>query len=226
MNKELTLKLVKRFPVIYQDFYSPMSQTCMCWGFDHDDGWFEIIWQLSLAIEEELHYSRAREQWFLFKKNFNRVWNAAIYKISPVRRAEYKCVGSGKKDDPIRQVLVKDAEPTWDEQIIRALFGETGGKLGMKRLGLKRLIYWAHTGFHVDQVKEKFGTLRFYCGGNDQIYKYVRLAENLSGRACEICGKNGKCGQVGGWYTTRCKEHAAAGHSAYVEMANGAMEES
>jgi hypothetical protein len=42
----------------------------MCWGFDHDDGWFEIIWQLSLAIEEELSYSWVKERWFLFKKKF------------------------------------------------------------------------------------------------------------------------------------------------------------
>jgi hypothetical protein len=54
MNAELTQKLLKRFPVLYQDYDSPMTQTCMCWGFDHSDGWFEIIWQLSLAIEEDL----------------------------------------------------------------------------------------------------------------------------------------------------------------------------
>jgi hypothetical protein len=45
-----------------------MTQTCMCWGFDHGDGWFEIIWQLSLAIEEELGYSWPRERWYLLKK--------------------------------------------------------------------------------------------------------------------------------------------------------------
>jgi hypothetical protein len=32
----------------------------MCWGFDPGDGWFEIIWQLSLAIEAELNYSWMR----------------------------------------------------------------------------------------------------------------------------------------------------------------------
>ena len=47
MNADLTQKLVKRFPVLYQDYDSPMTQTCMCWGFDPSDGWFEIIWQLT-----------------------------------------------------------------------------------------------------------------------------------------------------------------------------------
>lgn len=70
MNSELTQRLVKRFPVLYQDYHSPMTQTCMCWGFDHGDGWFEIIWQLSLAIEEELGYSWLQKRWFLVKKGF------------------------------------------------------------------------------------------------------------------------------------------------------------
>src|ERR1043166_9794806 len=69
MNGELTKKLLKRFPVLYQDYDSPMTQTCMCWGFDHGDGWFEIIWQLSLAIEEELGYSWPRKRWY-FQKRF------------------------------------------------------------------------------------------------------------------------------------------------------------
>lgn len=46
----------------------------MCWGFDHGDGWFEIIWQLSLAIEEELGYPWLQERWFLLKKRFLRRW--------------------------------------------------------------------------------------------------------------------------------------------------------
>jgi len=37
MNDQLTQRLVRRFPVLYQDYHSPMSQTCMCWGFDHAD---------------------------------------------------------------------------------------------------------------------------------------------------------------------------------------------
>lgn len=83
MNAELTQRLVKRFPVLCQDYDSPMSQTCMCWGFDHGDGWFEIIWQLSLAIEEELGYSRLRQRWFLLKKSVFRFWRKFIYSQKP-----------------------------------------------------------------------------------------------------------------------------------------------
>jgi hypothetical protein len=44
----------------------------------------------------------------------------------------------------------------------------------------------------LDQVKEKFGTLRFYySGGDERIDGMVSLAESLSGRICEGCGNLG-----------------------------------
>lgn len=71
MNPDITERLVKRFPILYQDYSYSASETAMCWGFSHGDGWFEIVWQLSLAIEEELGYSWLEERWFLLKK---RLW--------------------------------------------------------------------------------------------------------------------------------------------------------
>ena len=56
------------------------------------------------------------------------------------------------------------------------------------------------------QVKEKFGTLRFYySGGDDYISNIVSFTEYLSGRICENCGAmNEKVGHTGGWITTVC----------------------
>jgi hypothetical protein len=62
----------------------------------------------------------------------------------------------------------------------------------------------------LDQVKEKFGTLRFYyTGGDDVIDGMVRMAEAMSGVTCETCGVPGKR-RGGGWVTTLCTEHAEA----------------
>jgi hypothetical protein len=60
----------------------------------------------------------------------------------------------------------------------------------------------------VDQVKEKFGTLRFYyTGGDDYISGLASMAESMSGCTCEECGAPGK--RVGGgWITTLCEKHA------------------
>jgi hypothetical protein len=62
----------------------------------------------------------------------------------------------------------------------------------------------------LDQVKEKFGTLRFYyTGGDEYISGLVSMAESMSGVICEVCGNPGE--RVGGgWITTLCKEHAEA----------------
>lgn len=57
------------------------------------------------------------------------------------------------------------------------------------------------------QVKEKYGGLRFYYGGGDDtIDAYVRFAEYLSERTCDVCGAPGKQ-RDGGWIVTRCDEH-------------------
>lgn len=63
----------------------------------------------------------------------------------------------------------------------------------------------------VVQVKEKFGTLRFYIqAGTDEHYNYISFAESMSGVTCEECGKPGK--RLGrGWIYTSCKEHARDG---------------
>jgi len=59
----------------------------------------------------------------------------------------------------------------------------------------------------VDQVKEKFGTLRFYySGGDESIDGMVRMAESMSAVTCEECGKPGYQSS-GGWIRTLCEEH-------------------
>ena len=63
--------------------------------------------------------------------------------------------------------------------------------------------YWPR----VSQIKEKYGTLRFYLtSGTDKMYKIVELAERKSARTCEACGKPGKL-RGRGWVYTACKKH-------------------
>jgi len=61
----------------------------------------------------------------------------------------------------------------------------------------------------IAQIKEKFGTLRFYYdGGDDYISGMVALAESMSGLTCEECGSIGER-RDGGWIRTLCDEHEA-----------------
>ena len=57
----------------------------------------------------------------------------------------------------------------------------------------------------LQQVKEKFGTLRFYYeGGDEYIAGLVSMAESMSGCTCEDCGNVGQR-TGGGWIKTICQ---------------------
>lgn len=62
----------------------------------------------------------------------------------------------------------------------------------------------------VRQIKEKFGTLRFYMDlETDAMYERICEAELESSKTCERCGEPGELTAVDGWYSTLCAEHLA-----------------
>lgn len=70
----------------------------------------------------------------------------------------------------------------------------------------------------IDQVKEKFGGLRYYVTLSEniteeqrvEIYEFIHEVEfETSFATCDICGKPGQIGNVvRGYVATRCEEHA------------------
>jgi hypothetical protein len=57
------------------------------------------------------------------------------------------------------------------------------------------------------QIKEKFGTLRFYVNGaSDVQHAAISFAESMSGHICEECGAPGKR-RGKEWIRTLCDEH-------------------
>lgn len=87
-------------------------------------------------------------------------------------------------------------------------------------------------GLEVHQVKEKFGTLRFYWGsgqglapegeeeGREEDHSYFRDmvhgVELLTGYMCEECGQFGKNGyHGGGWVLTLCPIHSTLRNEKY-----------
>jgi hypothetical protein len=62
-------------------------------------------------------------------------------------------------------------------------------------------------GIECAQVKEKFGTLRFYMTQETPyISGAISMAEHMSAHICETCGLPGKI-RVGGWTLTLCDLH-------------------
>lgn len=92
--------------------------------------------------------------------------------------------------------------------------------------GIEDLLPKEHN-FSVQQVKEKFGGLRFYTFSpelpeetRDKIDKLISLAESRSFGACEVCGAPGERDQGGfrfGWIKTLCPEHIKERSRGYGE---------
>ena len=137
MKQELDKLLCEKYPKMMVNRNKPMQETCMCWGFECGDGWYNILDQLMGNIQHHIDWNN---------KNFEKGYT------------QYK---------QVPQVTL-------------------------------------------DQVKEKFGTLRFYyTGGDDVIDGMVRMAESMSGVTCEECGNSGTTGGQG-WLVTLCETHRTA----------------
>ena len=125
MNEKLDGLLCEKYPKMMVNRDKSMMETCMCWGFECGDGWFNILDQLMGNIQHHIDW-----------KN--------------------------RKEEVVAQVTL-------------------------------------------DQVKEKFGTLRFYySGGDDAIDGMVRMAESMSGVTCEECSAPAQT-HGPGWIRTICE---------------------
>ena len=125
MKQELDALLCEKYPKMMVNRNKHMTETCMCWGFECGDGWYNILNQLMGNIQHHIDWKE-------------------------------------KQGKPVPQVTL-------------------------------------------DQVKEKFGTQRFYyTGGDEYISGMVTMAEAMSGTTCESCGNPGER-TGGGWIKTICE---------------------
>ena len=58
MKEELDKKLCEKYPKIFKNRNGSMQETCMCWGFSHDDGWYDIIDSLCASIQNHINNKR------------------------------------------------------------------------------------------------------------------------------------------------------------------------
>lgn len=78
MDRKKQETLLRKFPLLYYQYYLPMTETCMCWGFDCGDGWYEIIYELSEQLER--HLKRTWYERLLGSKlvTISRLWSKFI----------------------------------------------------------------------------------------------------------------------------------------------------
>ena len=61
MNEELDKILCEKYPKIFRDRNKSMQETCMCWGFSHGDGWYNIIEAACRNIQNHIDWKRKQE---------------------------------------------------------------------------------------------------------------------------------------------------------------------
>jgi hypothetical protein len=58
------------------------------------------------------------------------------------------------------------------------------------------------------QVKEKFGTLRFYMThSTNEMEEIINVAEDRSATTCDVCGLHGSLSSDRSWIRTLCEKH-------------------
>lgn len=179
MREELDLKLVEKYPRIFKNRYAPMTETAMCWGFEHGDGWYNIINALCSNIQSHIDWRRKQRAQDLRRYRAARKGKQALLN---------HIVGDG---------VMRDWHLERAEEIMESFSN-----------GTFKITEKVHQVVAM-QVKEKFGTLRFYySGGDSEVSGMVRMAETMSALTCETCGSPGHT-RNGGWIRTLCDAHEA-----------------
>lgn len=122
--------------------------------------------------------------------------------------------GSGAMDIKLEEALYDDFPLLYRNRLHWGFECGDGWEPLIRRLSEKLEAHIADTFdesrecLSASQVKEKFGTLRFYmCSTNDDIEKLIGEAEDESSVTCETCGAPGiRRGTA--WLYTSCDEHA------------------
>lgn len=62
MTEERDKALCAKYPKIFRNRRGDPKQTLMCFGFEHDDGWFDIIDTLCHTIQHHLDWKRGSDK--------------------------------------------------------------------------------------------------------------------------------------------------------------------
>lgn len=183
MNKKLDEKLVKKFPKLFRDRHAPMTETCMCWGFECGDGWYNILESLCESIQHHIDRTRKnRARNLLYNRALKRAFKGNIDSLE-----NYHTIGTGSK---AREYAKKTVERTLSNEYTQY-----------------RDVPEVCPQVIVSQVKEKYGGLRFYySGGDDCVDAMVDVCETMASKTCQICGAPAQV-ENGNMYRT-CEKHA------------------
>ena len=213
MNPELEKNLVNKYPLLFKGTFGPVNKTCMHFGFECGDGWYGIIDELSSKLEPLVEDTLDNNVCMCgeTKDNHeNSTGRCTIkYDVPFSLRINHGYLAYHDQID----TSFKSYHRRVKFRLLTKING-VGWKLSrlLMKYGVCKKKPSACEGFdpyHVKcaQVKEKFGTLRFYMhSATEEMYDLISKAEQKTETTCEVCGEEGKV-RSGGWIVTLCDKH-------------------
>lgn len=109
MRQELDKALCEKYPLIFADRNLGPAESCMSWGFECNDGWYNIIDTLCACIQSHIN-SRNTQIVYRTKIN-NMIWEYAhgnhepLLEYAPNNVSVYLKMGIQEVPEPIPQVV-------------------------------------------------------------------------------------------------------------------------
>ena len=75
MKKELELKLQERFPIPFKYMYCHPSKSCMAFGLEISDYWFQPVWDALEKIEKIV----PEDEWFILDQVKSKYASLRVY---------------------------------------------------------------------------------------------------------------------------------------------------
>lgn len=242
MNKELAEKLYKAAPNLYRDTTKGPHQSCMAFGIETGNGWFDLLMEASVKLEKEIEAVIEKHPITPTSKCYTcgctKEQHEEDSKCNTIHYLPYHFGGFAGGYLSFCWYNIKNHYKTWygikylwKQMILRRI------KVRFYRK-VNQISNWLHDhlniGYHkpcfckqfdpgyprASQVKEKFGTLRLYVSSwTDEMADVIREAEKKSEVTCEHCGQPGTL-RTDGWYFTFCdtceKVRQEKGHAPWL----------
>jgi hypothetical protein len=206
MKKQFSDLMIEKYPDLFPKDKegNPTYPSC---GFYCPKGWENIVETALFYMDSRVKNPENKQTWVawywlstrLYRWTLQPIYNKLYRMTSPTEKFHWV---DGKRNSCIalRQEQVKAAEEA----------APTKTKLHKKLIAIRRAIEpkWRFKKVYcrpvqIDQIKEKFGTLRLYTSGGDaKTSAIVGFAEAMSAKVCEETGAPGKGVSRGGWWRT------------------------
>jgi len=207
MKPELRDKLYEKYPKIFRQKDLSIRESCMSWGFECGDGWYNLLDTLCSAIQWRIDENSPRVCTTPF---YRKIWNRFLIIIeNRVRLFGFKHNGL---DNTKKSYSMGEYESR--SHLTKACEHFTY-YLQKKSCNTYKTIPIPQV--EAVQVKEKYGSLCFYySGGDEQIDGMIQMAEQISGIICEVCGSPGEICSRNGWLKILCPScHKKKEHKGY-----------